>query len=558
MDNLLLKNGRLVNIFTGEIVKTNILVSSGKIREIGPYLSGEEEIDLKGSYLLPGLIESHIHLESSLLSPNEFSRLTLLSGTTTLICDPHEISNVLGIKGIYYLLKATRNLSQDFYFLIPSCVPATKFETAGGKIGLKEMRRLLKEKRILGLAEVMNFPGVISGDKEILGKIRLVQKSGRELVIDGHSPGLRGKDLAIYLFSGISSDHESVNAEEAKEKLSLGMWIMVREGSAAKNLKDLLPIINWRNERRLLLCSDDIHPEDLLKEGHLNAILRKGVSLGIDPILLLRMATLNPATYFPLRNIGAIAPGYRADMTIVKDLKDFRVLMVIKNGAVVVKDGEIATSLRGYELPNKSTFRVKGLSLERFLVKDERKVIKVIKVLPGQIITKKELVVPKVKEGEVISDTERDILKLVVIERHKGTGNIGIGFVSGFGLKEGAIGSSVAHDSHNIIVVGVKDEEIFSAAKRIIEMRGGMVVLGRGKIKELALPIAGLLSDKKAEEVISSLEEMGDWARKLGCQLVNPFATLSFLALPVIPELKLTDKGLFDVEKFQFVPIFGD
>lgn len=558
MGNLLLKNGRLVNIFTGEIIKTNILLSSGKIREIGSYLSGEKEIDIKGSYLLPGLIESHIHLESSLLAPNEFSRLSLLAGTTTLICDPHEMANVLGIKGIYYLLKATKDLPQNFYFLIPSCVPATKFETAGGRIGLKEMKGLLKEKRILGLGEVMNFPGVISGDKEILGKIKLVKRSERGLVIDGHSPGLSGKPLSIYLSFGISSDHECLSAKEAKEKLSLGMWIMVREGSAAKNLKDLAPIINWQNEKRLLICSDDIHPEELLKEGHLNAILRKGVSLGIDPIILLRMATLNPATYFPLRGIGAIAPGYKADLTIVNDLKDFKVLMVIKDGELVVKDGELIAPLKISPLPSQLVFRVKGLSLARLTVRDERKVMKVIRVVPGQIVTKKELVLPKVRGDEIISDPERDILKLVVIERHKGTGNMGIGFVNGFGLKEGAIGSSVAHDSHNIVVVGVKDDEIFSVAKRIIELKGGMVVLGRGKVKELPLPIAGLLSDRPVEEVIGRYQEVGSLARDLGCQLPNPFATISFLTLPVIPELKLTDKGLFDVQKFQFVPLFGD
>jgi adenine deaminase len=560
--SLLLKNGRLVNLFTGEVLRSNLLIYGDRILGIGPNLTAEKEIDLKGDYILPGLIESHIHLESSLLSPQEFSRLTLLSGTTTLICDPHEIANVLGIKGIYYLLRATKNLPQNFYFLIPSCVPATRFETAGGKIGLKEIRRLLKEKRILGLAEVMNFPGVISGKKGILAKIRLIQetrsKTRRQLVIDGHSPGLRGTGLQTYLASGISSDHECTSAEEAEEKLRLGMWIMVREGSAAKNLKDLSPIINEKTQNRLLLCSDDIHPEELSKEGHLNAILRKGVSLGIDPIILLKMATYNPANRFGLTELGAIAPSYRADITIVKDLKEFKVRMVIKDGEIVVKDGEIIKPFGVSPSFPQSTFKVRDFSQERLFVKNEKKVMKVIKIIPGQILTKKELVLPKVKGEEVISDTERDILKLVVIERHKGTGNIGIGFVQGFGLKEGAIGSSVAHDSHNLILVGVSDEAIFHTAKRIIEMKGGMVVFGRDKREELPLPIAGLLSDRPVAEVIERLRRMISLTKELGSPLENPFATLSFLALPVIPELKLTDRGLFDAVRFRFVPLFGD
>ncbi len=560
---LLLTNGRLVNIFTGEIYKSDVIISGDKIAGIGSYAIADKIIDLKGSYILPGFIESHIHIESSLLSCAEFSRLTLLSGTTTLFCDPHEIANVLGIRGIYYLLRATKPLPQDFYFLAPSCVPATKFETAGGAIGINEIKRLLKEKRIVGLAEVMNFVGVVGGESAILNKILVVRKEGK--VIDGHSPGLRGNSLQAYLASGISSDHESFQALEAKEKLSSGMWIMIREGSAAKNLSALSKIINEKTSFRLLLCSDDKDPEELLREGHLNAILRKGVGLGIDPVTLIRMVTINPASYFGLNRVGAIAPGFKADITVVRDLKDFAVARVIKNGKEIVEEGEVKIPPSSYStyLPSTrqgafSTFKVRNLYQRRLEVGYKHRLIKVIRIVPGEIITKKELVIPKVAGNLIVSDTERDILKLVVIERHKGTGNIGIGFVSGFGLKKGAIGSSVAHDSHNIIVCGVTDEDILLVAKMIIEMRGGMVIEGGRKEASLPLPIAGLLSDKSAEEVIRRLKAMLSLAKELGCRLENPFATLSFLALPVIPELRLTDKGLFSAQEFKFVSLFGD
>ncbi len=558
--DLLLKNGRIVDLFTGEIYKSDILIFQGKIVGIGNYSLAQKVIDLKKSYLLPGLIESHIHIESSLLSPNEFSALTLPSGTTSLFCDPHEIANVLGIKGIYYFLKATKDLPQDFYFLIPSCVPATDFETAGGKIGLYEIRRLLKEDRVFGLAEVMNFPGVVKGERPVLAKILLVEGRG---VIDGHAPNLTGKELCAYRVAGILSDHESSSLAEAKEKLRMGVWIMIREGSAAKNLKDLAPLINWRTQSQILLCSDDKHPKELLNEGHLNAILKRGVSLGIDPLLLIRMVTINPARYFGLKEVGAIAPGYRADLVVTRDLKRFDVIMVIKDGRLVVRDGEPTLEAKNSFFPHpihsvSSPFQVKDFSQTKLAVREEGRVIKVIGLIPDQIITKKILALPKVRGGYLLSDPERDILKIVVVERHRGTGNLGVGFVKGFGLKDGAVASSIAHDSHNIIAVGVKDEDIFYVVKRIIEMRGGMVAFGRGKEATLPLPIAGLMSNQPAKEVIRKLEELNRLAKELGSTLKNLFATLSFLTLPVIPELKLTDRGLFDVTKFKFVSLFGE
>jgi len=558
--SLLLKNGRLVNIFTGEIYKSDVLILGDTIAGIGTYSQAQRVCDLKGSYILPGLIESHIHIESSLLSPREFSRATILCGTTSLFCDPHEIANVLGIKGIYYLLRATKNFPQDFYFLIPSCVPATKFETAGAKIGIREIKDLIAEERIFGLAEVMNFPGVVSGSSEVLKKIGTIKNQGSKNIIDGHCPALSGKPLQAYLAAGISSDHECATKKEALEKLRSGMWIMIREGSAAKNLEKLAPLINDKNSFRLVLCSDDKEPQDLLSEGHLDAILRKGVWLGIDPILLIRMVTISPATYFGLKSRGAVAPGYKADITIVKDLKNFEVVKVIKNGKVVVENKELLVPIRHCPPPKKNTFKVGSLSLGHLRIKsptrDKRRLmIKVIGIIPDEILTKKLLLAPKLSGGDIVADIKRDILKLVVIERHKATGRLGLGFVQGFGLKDGAIGSSVAHDSHNIIIVGVSDEEILRVAKKIKALRGGMVVSGRGKTASLALPIAGLLSDRPAQEVVQRLSEMISLAHWLGAKPKNPFATLSFLSLPVIPELKLTDFGLFDSNIGKIVPL---
>jgi len=560
---ILLKNGKIVNVYSGEVYHTNVLINDSTIVGVGhDYTTAEKVYDLSGYYLLPGFIEGHIHIESSLLNLNEFSRLLLLSGTTTVIADPHEITNVLGAKGIDYMLRASSNLPIDIFFAIPSCVPSTNMETAGGVITAKEIKKYIFQNRIIGLAEMMNFPGVIVGIPEVLEKILIASESNK--IVDGHCPRLWGKHLQAYIGAGIGSDHECVDAKEAQEKLRAGMRIMIREGTAAKNLSDLLPMINIRNSRRAFFVSDDKHPDDLLFNGHLNATLRKAVSMGLDPVTAIQMVSLNTAEYFRLHDRGAIAVGKKADITIVDNLTDFNVKTVIKDGKVIVEDKKIKTPFLYYKDESVlDTIHVKSFPISALKVKVVGDKINVIRIIPNQIFTDKWITTPSINKhskkdkGEVISDTERDILKLVVVERHKKTGNIGIGFVTGFGLKKGALASSVAHDSHNIVVVGTNDKDIYQAIKEIIKMGGGFVAVDKGKIKaSLALPIAGLMSDESAEIVSNKLKVLLNTVGPWGTKIDNPFITLSFLALPVIPELKLTDKGLVDVGKFKIISLF--
>ncbi len=562
--SLLLKDVKLVNVYSGEIYETNILLKDNLIVGIGnEYHLAEKTIDLHGLYAIPGLIDGHIHIESSLLSVNEFARLLLLNGTTTIIADPHEITNVLGTKGIDYMLKASAKLPLDIYFTIPSCVPSTNMETAGGRILPADVKKYISHPRIVGLAEMMNFPGVIAGDKGVLEKIAIARDANK--IIDGHAPRLYGKYLQAYIGAGVMSDHECTDAREALEKLRLGMHIMIREGTAAKNLSDLLPMLNMRNSRRCMFVSDDKHPDDLLSFGHLNAVLRKAVAMDLDPITAIQMASLNPAQYFKLNDRGVLSPGKIADITIIDNLTDFNVVMVIKNGKVVVSDRAIKTGLPYY----KDKFVLASIKVKPFPIsalkvkfKANTNTINVIRIIPNQIITDKWKATigamrKKVSGYEVIeADLERDILKIVVIERHKKTGNIGIGFVTGFGLKKGAIASSVAHDSHNIIVVGTNDKDIYFAIKQIIKMGGGYVAVDKEKMKaSLALPIAGLMSDQSAQTVSLKLRELLSVVKSWQCKIDNPFITLSFLALPVIPELKITDKGLIDVSQFKIVEL---
>jgi adenine deaminase len=466
--SLLLKNGKVVNVFSGEVHETNILINDDRIIGVGyDYTRADNIYNLNGQYVLPGLIDGHIHIESSLLNVAEFSRLLLLSGTTTIIADPHEITNVLGTKGIDYMLMTTREIPLDIFFMIPSCVPSTNMETAGGSITAKEIRKYIIEPRILGLAEMMNFPGVIAGIPEVLEKIVLTIQANK--IVDGHCPRLYGKLLQAYAGAEITSDHECIDAREAQEKLRTGLRIMIREGSAAKNLSDLLPMVNIRNSRRCFFVSDDKHPDELLSSGHLNATLRKAVSLGLDSVTAVQMATINTAEYFRLHDRGAIAPGKKADLVVVDNLTDFNVKKVIKNGTLLVENNKLKITLRNYyDKIVTNTIKVKPFTLEKLRVIAQDDTINVIRIIPNQIITEKWVTTPTVSKkdkGVVVSDIERDILKLVVLERHKKTGNIGIGFVSGFGLKKGALASSVAHDSHNIIAVGANDNDIYQASK---------------------------------------------------------------------------------------------
>ena len=551
--DLLLKNTRVVSLFSGEVVEADVVVAGGIIAGIGNYSKGEKVYDLKGKYLLPGLIEGHIHIESSLLPPPEFSRVVIPHGTTTVVVDPHEIANVLGEKGIRYILESSSTLPLDIWVMIPSCVPATSMDTAGAHLGPNEIEEMLGWDRTLGLAELMNFPGVLFKVPEVLQKVEAARRLGKP--IDGHSPGLSGLDLNAYLAAGPSSDHECTDLEEAKEKLRKGMYIMIREGSAAKNLKDLAPIVNDTSLRRLLLVSDDRHPQDLLRQGHLDHIIRTAISLGIRPLSALTMATLNPAEYFGLKGRGAIAPNYWADMIVVDDLEEFRVEKVFKKGDLVAENGEMVVDIAPYSDPGvEETVRITSVEANAFRIQATGANVRVIELIPGQILTKGLSLKPKVRNAEIIQDLERDILKLAVIERHHASGGMGLGLIRGFGLQRGAFASSVAHDSHNLIIVGTNDADMATAARAIADMEGGFVaVAGEKVLAQLALPIAGLMSNRPIDEVVARLSALQEALRSMGCQLENPFMALSFLALPVIPELKLTDRGLFDVLKFSFV-----
>jgi len=555
--DILLQGGKIVNVLSGEIYGANIAISNGRIVGVGDYYhEGVIIHNVRGLYLIPGLIDAHVHLESSMLSPPEYARAVLPHGTTTIICDPHEIANVMGMEGIRYILEASRDIPLNLFITASSCVPSTHLETSGASFSTKEIGELLRWERVVGLAEMMNVPGVLNGKISELSKIVESRRMGRP--IDGHSPSLSGRDLNAYIGAGIRTDHESSTMEEALEKLRLGMYLMIREGSAARDMDKLIPVITPKNYHRCMFVSDDRHPRDLLEEGHMDYILRKGIQLGMDPILALSMATINPARAFMLEDIGAIAPGYYADIVAVEDLEAFKIHTVFKNGKIVVTEGEIAIDIpRSREDSfSRKTMRVADLSPERFKIKISGNKIRVMELVPGQIYTRHVIEEVHSEDGEVKADISKDLLKIAVIERHRATGNIGLGFVRGFGLKYGAIASSVAHDSHNIIVIGTNDTDMYIAALMIIEMGGGHVVVSRGEVLgTLQLPIAGLLSDRPLEEIVVQEEKLLEVVRGLGVKPTSPFIKLSFLALPVIPELKITDKGLVDVNRLEIVDI---
>jgi len=549
--DLLLTNARIVNTFTAEIEKGNVAICQGRIAGIGNYHEAKQTIDLKSKYLAPGLINGHIHIESSLLHIAEYAKAVVPGGTSAIVTDLHEIANVAGLKGIRYLMDCARGLPLDCYFMVPSCVPATHLETSGAELGAKELQTASRWKNVIGLGELMNFPGVLMRDPEVLKKVKLA----RGKVIDGHAPRLSGKDLNAYLTAGASSDHESTAFEEGREKLRRGMYLMIREGSSEKNLEELLPLVTDKTCKRCFFVTDDRTCADLLSEGDIDAVVRKAIAKGLDPIRALQMATINTAEHFKLRQVGAVAPGYAANLIVIDDLPKLSVDMVFHRGKLVAQNGKALFSPSWRSDPGITrSVNIKPFNVEALKIPASRKNLPIIEIVPGQVTTKGIRLEPKVKNGFLVPDTERDILKLVVLERHKATGNIGLGLVKGFGLKKGALGSSIAHDSHNIIVVGTNDQDIFAAVKEIERLQGGLVAAAGGKIKSsLALPIAGLLSEEPLEKVVTKLEELQNIAAALGCVLPSPFATLSFLALPVIPELRLTDKGLVDVVAFKLL-----
>ena len=554
--DLLIKNGRVVNVFSGEIEKKDVAISDGVVVGFGDY-QARKIVDIKGDFLCPGLIDGHVHIESSMVTIPEFAQAVLPNGTTSVIIDPHEIANVLGQKGIRFMAESARGAPLNVFIMLPSCVPATHMETSGATLRAIDLKALFKEPWVIGLAEMMNFPGVIFRDPEVLKKIEMAK--GRR--IDGHAPMLSGKGLYAYLTAGIQSDHECTTPKEAKEKLKNGMWIMIREGTTARNLRSLIPLVDPKNSRRFLFVTDDRHPKELLEEGHINSMVRQAVRLGMDPILAIQMATLNTAEYFRLDDLGAIAPGYRADIVSFDHLGRFQINKVFKDGVLVAEDGKMLLPANRIRKSPKArgSVRIKPFKKDAFLLTSDQPLAKVIQLMPDQIVTKKVMKKILLKDGVAYPNIKEDILKIVVVERHKATGNIGIGFVQGFGLKKGAIGSSVAHDSHNIVIVGTNDQDILKAVETIQVVGGGLVVVSGEKIlASLPLPIAGLMSEASVAQVSLQLKALLHAAKNLGCKIPDPFMTLSFLSLPVIPELKITDKGLVDVNQFKFVPLFGE
>jgi len=553
--------GKVVNVYTGNISESYVGIKGGRVAYLGTNpISAKNLIKLDSEYIVPGYIDGHVHIESSMMTPSRFAETVIPRGTCCVVADPHEIANVRGLEGIRFMMNDSLRTQLRVYFMVPSCVPATHLETSGAEIGLKEIKKLRRLRRVLGLGEVMNFQAVINRDKVVLEKIRAC----RGMVVDGHAPGLKGEELCAYVSAGIGSDHESVAEDEAREKLSFGMWIMMREGSTAKNLSALAGIVSRGSPERVMLVTDDRHAQNLLTKGHMDHCLRRAVEEGIDPIDAVRMATLKPAEYFGLSDHGGIAPGKWADIVVLNDLTEFKARIVLIGGKVVAKDGEYLAAIKKplYEEAMMRTVNVREMQPKDFRIpyrKEGRAKVtaRVIGLIQNQIVTDELRCEMEICKGEVQIDPERDILKICVVERHRGTGRIGKGFVKGFELNEGALASTIAHDSHNIVTVGSSDAAICMAANRLRETGGGIVIASEtGILKELRLPIAGLMTTLDASSLSQMTRELKEASATLGCRLKDPFMSLSFLTLPVIPKLKITDYGLIDVNRNKVLDLF--
>ncbi|UCE56356.1 MAG: adenine deaminase [Desulfobacterales bacterium] len=554
--DLLITNARIINVFTGDIVTDSFAVSDGYIIGFGDY-QARKIIDVQNRFVAPGFIDPHLHIESSMACLTEFARAVLVHGTTSVVADPHEIANVLGKDGITYMLQSAEGQPMNFYFTLSSCVPATDMETSGAIINAADLKTMMGNERIVALAEMMNFPGVINGNPEVLAKIEAARQHRKP--IDGHAPGLTGQNLYAYLAAGVRSDHECTTAHEAQEKLKAGMHIMIRQATGARNLKELLPVVNDKTARRVMLCTDDRHPHDLLEDGHIDAIVREAIGLGLDPVMAIQMVTVNAAEYFRLDHLGAVAPGRQADFMVFADLSSPIIEQVYYRGFRVAENGEMRPEIETPQpIAVKPSMNVKLKKID-FSIPAESKQIRVIDIVPDQIVTQQGIEDAMLSGGLAVSDPSRDLLKIAVVERHKGTGNVGKAFLRGLGLKRGALASSVAHDSHNIIVVGTTDADMKTALEAVVEMGGGLAaVLDSIPVATLPLPIAGLMSLDPVPKIREQMDRLIAVSHELGSTLNDPFMTLSFLALPVIPELKITDIGLIDVNQFKVVPLFVD
>lgn len=554
---LVIKNANIYNVFTGAFTPGDVAVDHGWIAAVGKY-DGESEYDAAGAYLTPGLFDGHVHIESAMVSPGQFARTVVAKGSTTVVADPHEIANVAGIDGLKYILDATENCPVNVYIMLPSCVPASPMEWGGARLTAEDLEPFLDHPRVLGLGEMMNFPGVVNKDLEVMAKLNLA--AGRQ--IDGHAPGLSGPALSAYAAAGIRNDHECSTAEEALERLGLGMAVLLRQGSAARNLLNLLPAVTLFNAPFCLLATDDRHPEDLLHEGHINYLVRLAVNEGgLSPELALRLATINGPVHFGLKNLGAIAPGYLADLALFPDLKNFEPSRVWKSGRLAAENGVcLWPRNESDESKIRKPVKIADLAADNFRIAATGSKIRVIELMPGELVTNHLILALKPVDGAFVASPENDLVKLAVLERHRGDQTIALGLLKGLGLKRGAIASTVAHDSHQLIIAGVSDEDMALAAREIKRIGGGLVITENGGVTgSLPLPLGGILSDRSMEETSEVLAGLQKKVRDLGLAEGNdPFMTLAFMSLPVIPKLKLTEAGLVDVDKFEIVSLIAD